>query len=78
MRDSVWKWVQGWIEQTLSFGGKEVLIKAIAHAIPVDSMSCFKLPRGICQQINSLIRSFWWGSKKGQRKPVGHHGILWS
>jgi hypothetical protein len=68
LKDRVWKRVQGWIEQILSVGGKEVLIKAVTQAIPTYSMPCFKLPRGLCDQINSLIRSFWWGSKKGKRK----------
>jgi hypothetical protein len=36
-------WVQGWIEQTLSSGGKEVLIKSIAQEIPVYSVACFNL-----------------------------------
>lgn len=31
-------------------------------------MACFKLPRGLCEHINSIIRKFWWGSKNGQRK----------
>ena len=31
-------------------------------------MSCFKLPRGLCDHIKSIIRKFWWGSKKGERK----------
>ncbi|VAH60013.1 unnamed protein product [Triticum turgidum subsp. durum] len=31
-------------------------------------MACFKLPRGLCEHINGLIRKFWWGSKKGERK----------
>jgi hypothetical protein len=31
-------------------------------------MALFKLPRGLCQHITSLIRKFWWGSKKGERK----------
>ena len=49
--------------------GKEVLIKSVAQAIPVYSMSCFKLPRGLCENLNMLIRKFWWGSKEGKRKP---------
>ena len=31
-------------------------------------MACFKLPRGLCQHINRLLRKFWWGSKKGERR----------
>ena len=56
------------MEKLLSAGGKEVLIKSVAQAVPVYSMSCFKLPRGLCEHINTLIRKFWWGSKEGKRK----------
>jgi hypothetical protein len=65
---SIWKVIQGWLAQTLASGGKEVLIKAVAQAIPIFSMSCFKLPRGLCQAINSMLRKFWWGCKDGKRK----------
>jgi hypothetical protein len=34
LKDRVWKWVQGWMEQSLSARGKEILIKAVAQAIP--------------------------------------------
>ena len=57
------------MEKLLSAAGKEVLIKSIAQAIPVFSMSCFHLPRGLCDNITSIIRQFWWGSKNGKRKP---------
>ena len=67
LKDRVWKRVQGWLEQTLSSGGKEVL-KSVAQAVPTFSMSCFRLPRGLCQHIDRLLRSFWWGSKEGSQK----------
>lgn len=68
LKDRVWKHVQGWMEKCLSAGGKEVLIKSVAQAIPTYSMSCFKLPRGLCEHINGLLQKFWWGSRRGERK----------
>ena len=49
LKDRVWKKVQGWMEMLLSAAGKEVLIKSVAQAVPTFSMSCFRLPRGLCQ-----------------------------
>jgi hypothetical protein len=68
LKDRVWKRVQGWLEMLLSAAGKEVLIKAVAQAIPTFSMACFRLPRGLCQHINGLLRNFWWGCKDGKRR----------
>jgi hypothetical protein len=68
LKHRVWKRVQGWIELIISVGGKELLIKSLTQSIPTFSMSCFKLPKGLCDHINSLIRNFWWGSKRGKRK----------
>ena len=45
LRDHVSEKVKGWMEKLLSSTGKEVLIKAVAQAIPVYSMACFHLPR---------------------------------
>ena len=68
LKDRVWNKIKGWMEKILSAGGKEILIKSIAQAVLVFSMSCFKLPRGLCEHLNSLIRKFWWGSRDGKRK----------
>jgi hypothetical protein len=68
LKDRVWKKVQGWMEQCLWTGGKEVLIKVVARAIPTYSMACFRLPRGLCKHIDGLLRDFWWGGKEGKRK----------
>ena len=49
----------GWKEKMLSKVGKEVLIKAVAQAIPTYTMSCFKLPDALCDELTSMIRNFW-------------------
>ena len=63
LSDRVWDKVKGWMSKCLSAGGKEVLIKSVAQAILVYLMSCFKIPRGLCDHIKSIIRKFWWGYK---------------
>lgn len=52
LKSKVGKVLQGWMENLFSSGGKEILIKAIAQAIPSYTMSCFKLPSGLCEDIN--------------------------
>ena len=52
----------------LSQVGKEVLIKAVAQAIPTYIMGCFLLPQGLYDHIKSLISRFWWGTRNGERK----------
>ena len=51
-----------------------LLVMVVAQSVPVFSMSCFKLPRVLCEHLNMLIRKFWWGSKEGKRKP---HWVSW-
>ncbi|KAG7576566.1 Ribonuclease H domain [Arabidopsis thaliana x Arabidopsis arenosa] len=59
---------EGWSTKFLSPAGKEILIKSIAMALPVYSMNCFMLPHTICDEIQSVLTTFWWGKEKGKRK----------
>lgn len=60
--------VSGWKEKLLTTAGKEILIKAVAQAVPSFSMSCFLLPKKLCYELTSLIRLFWWGQVKNEKK----------
>ena len=55
IKQQVWKKLQGWEGKLLSQVGREILIKAIAQALPTYTMSCFKLPIGLCHDIEALI-----------------------
>ena len=61
IKEKVWKKLQGWEGKLLSQAGREVLIKAVIQAIPTYAMGCFKLPLGLCHEIESMIKKFWWG-----------------
>ena len=58
----------GWKEKLLSNTGKEVLIKAVTQAVPSYTMSCFKLPNALCDGMTRMVRQFWWGQVKNEKK----------
>ena len=59
IQDRVWKKLKGWKGQCLSQAGREVLIKAVAQAIPTYAMQCFRLPQSILEGITKMCRSFF-------------------
>ncbi|KAL0003922.1 hypothetical protein SO802_011483 [Lithocarpus litseifolius] len=46
--------MQGWKGLLLSRAGKEVLIKAVAQAIPTYTMGVFQLPVKLCNDLNAM------------------------
>lgn len=68
LQEKLSKWVLQWGDNRLSQGGKEVMIKAVAQAIPTYVMGVFKLPAGLCEDLTKIIRDFWWGAEHGRRK----------
>lgn len=57
-----------WGDTLSQQAGKEVMIKAVAQALPTYLMGVFKLPFSVCDDLTRLVRNFWWGSKQGNRK----------
>ena len=59
IKERVWRKLQGWEGKLLSQARREVLIKAVIQAIPTYAMGCFKLPMGLWNEIEVMIRKFW-------------------
>ena len=59
----------------MSQAGREVLIKAVIQGISTYAMGCFKLPLGLCHDIEAMIKKFFWGQRGDKRKI---HWIKWS
>jgi len=47
---------------------QEILIKAIAQAIPTYTMGVFQLPVKLCDDLNALCAKFWWGQFWNEKK----------
>ena len=60
--------VSGWKEKILTPAGKEILIKSVAQAVPSYTMSCFLLPKNLCEELTNVIRQFWWGQTGSKKK----------
>ena len=56
--------LSGWKSKNLSWMGRATLIKSVAQSTPIYSMAAFKIPKSICDCMDSLIRRFWWSPKK--------------
>ena len=74
LKERIWQRIQGWKEKLLSKAGKEILIKAVAQAIPTYAMSCFDLTKSLCEEISKLICRYWWSQQQDENKC---HWISW-
>ena len=66
--------INSWSAKFLSKGGKEILIKSVAQALPTYVMSCFLLPQTIINKLRGAIAKFWWSTKNNNR---GLHWLAW-
>ncbi|KAL9686721.1 hypothetical protein QQ045_031114 [Rhodiola kirilowii] len=67
--DRIWSKTRSWNSQTLSQGGRHVLIQSVLNAIPQYWLSCFILPDVVIKKLHSIINDFWW-KHAGKDKPM--------
>ena len=59
IKEKLGKKLHTWKGKMFSQEGKEVLIKAIALAISSYTMSVFRIPSMLCDDLQKLIARFW-------------------
>ena len=67
IKSKVWQKLQLWKGKLFSIGGREVLIKAVALAIPTYTMGMFKIPVTLCEELQHMVARFWWGGDASRR-----------
>ncbi|KAH9727416.1 reverse transcriptase domain-containing protein [Citrus sinensis] len=72
IKDKVWQRLQGWNQKFLSKARKEIILKTVAQAIPNYAMNIYLLPVDLCKELEIMMNSFWWGTKRN-----GGQGIHW-
>ena len=58
----------GWKSKSLSWMGRATLIKLVAQASSVYTMSTCKLLKKLCNELDGVVRRFWWSPKKLSNK----------
>lgn len=66
IKEMVWQKIQNWKNVFLSKVGKEIMIKTVIQAISTYSMSVFRIPRKLCEELVALMARFWW--RQGKKK----------
>ena len=74
IKEKIWRKLHGWERKLFSQAGREVLLKSVIQAILTFTMGCFKLPLGLCNEIEALIKKKFWGHHGDQRKI---HWVKW-
>ena len=59
IKEQVAKKLPGWKGKLLSIGGREILIKEVAQAVPTYTMSRFQLPKTLCTDLENMMHNFW-------------------
>lgn len=76
LKDRLRQRFNSWSHRFLSSAGKDVLLKSVAQTLPTFCMSTFLIPKSLCDDLEKMMNSFWWGMKSGGRR--GMHWTNWS
>ena len=68
VKERVARKLSGWKEKLLSMGGRKILIKAVVQAIPTYTTNCFLLPKSLYDEIEGMMRRFWWGQREQESR----------
>jgi len=68
IEDQIKKWLSNWINWLVSLMGRKILITLVAHTIPINAMSVFKLLANLRHTIQFTINRFWWGHNPKEKK----------
>jgi hypothetical protein len=74
IKEKIWGRIQGWKEKSMSMAAKEILITAVAQAIPAYAMACFDLTKSLCDDIGKLVCQYWWSQNDEMKKM---HWVGW-
>ena len=72
--------LSSWKSKNLSWAGRATLIKSVAFAIPSYSMSVLQFPKGLCDQLDAIVRRFWWNPKSDKgtySSPIAWDSLCW-
>ncbi|GKV16244.1 hypothetical protein SLEP1_g26913 [Rubroshorea leprosula] len=62
------KRLSNWKRDSLSFGGRIILLKSVLLNIPVYCFSTHKAPKQVILLLTKIQRNFLWGGREGNRK----------
>ncbi|KAK5835835.1 hypothetical protein PVK06_011547 [Gossypium arboreum] len=66
--DKIRRKLQSWDARKLSFAGRITLGQSVLLSIPNYFMQSLMIPKGVCADIERLVRQFIWGCTEGQFK----------
>ncbi|XP_058765712.1 uncharacterized protein LOC131639232 [Vicia villosa] len=72
--DNVRKKLNSWKGRWLSFGGRITLLKSVLSSMAIFTLSFFKAPKKVIEELNKMQSNFLWGGSEGNWKT---HWVSW-